>query len=478
MIRNASDNVIGISEKNPHYFRYKGKEILLLTTAEHYGAVISKTFDYTRYFDALAAYGLNYTRIYPGGFVEYAGKWMPDDNMAPGPDLIVPWARSDVPGYKNGGNKFDLDRWDPEYFARLRDFLGEAEKRGIIIEICFFNCQFEDYWPNSPLHKDANIQGVGDCEATACQTLDNEALVREQLKYIEKLIIETNGFDNVIYEFVDESSSHPIHTHKIFHWISKMIDTAVAAEEKLPKKHLLAQQLEIGVDFCADDRIGLIVTQYIKLIGRQVGGVPALDNCYDHGKPIEINETAYINSWIKDDAYDLVAISRLEAWEFMVGGGAAFNQLNGYFNVPNPSGESAANRKVMQGLRNLRTFLEGFDYVKMTRDRRLVRSVLNGKRSVPFGASVNAISEKGRQHAIYIHHSFPDIGGGSWYEPNFGDYEPVIRIAPDAGEYRVSYVEPASLKVLKEEIIICDGAGIELVCPAYTLDLAIKIISV
>jgi hypothetical protein len=54
-------------------------------------------------------------------------------------DLIVPWARSNQPGYLVGGNKFDLDRWDPEYFARLKDFLSKAEERGIVVEICFFN---------------------------------------------------------------------------------------------------------------------------------------------------------------------------------------------------------------------------------------------------------------------------------------------------------------------------------------------------
>jgi len=470
MIRNASENVIGISEKNPHYLRYKGKEILLLTTAEHYGAVINKGFDYVKYFDALAEYGLNYTRIYPGGFVEYPCKWLPDDNMAPdGKDLIVPWARSDTPGYIKGGNKFDLSKWDPEYFVRLRDFLHEAEKRDIIVEICFFNCEFDDYWPNSPLHKDANIQGVGDCDATVCQTLDNEALVKEQMKYIEKLIVETNDFDNVIYEFVDESSSHLISTHKVYHWICKMIETAVETEERLPKKHMLAQQLEIGVDFAGDDRIALIVTQYILMGGRQIGGVPALHNLYDHKKPIEINETSYIASWIKEETSDLVAISRLEAWEFMVGGGAAFNQLNGYFVVPNPSGENATNRKIMQGLKNLRTFLEGFEYIKMTRDR---RSVL----SVSTGASVNMISEKGKQYAMYMHHSFPNIGGGWAYEPNYGEYAPTVTLMLEAGDYLVTFIEPGTLKVLKESNVTSDGGKIEITCPKYALDIAVKIL--
>ena len=473
MIRNASDKVIRINAQNPHYFEYKGREILLITSAEHYGAVISKKFDYVKYFDMLASYGLNYTRIYPGAVVECAGKWLPQDNMAPGPDLIVPWARSDVPGYFGGGNKFDLNSWDPEYFARLKDFLTEADKRGIIVEICFFNCEYEDFWAYSPLNKDANIQGVGDCDYLTFQTLDNEPLVKEQLRYIQKLITETNDFDNIIYEFVDEPTLFQTPSHKAYHWISRMIDTAVETERDLPKKHMLAQQYETGVDFCDDDRVALIVTQYILMGARQIGGTPALNNSYCFNKPIELNETAYIASWLKDGEDDLVALSRLEAWEFMVGGGAGFNQLNGYYVIANPAGEDCTNREILQGLKNLRTFLEGFDYAKMTRDFGTVRKV-------SVGASINGITEKGKQYAMYMHHSFPSVGKcrGSYYEPNYGQYEPVLTLKLEAGEYAVTFVDPATLAMIGENSLTSDGGTTEIACPCYNLDLAIKIIRI
>jgi len=467
MVRNASPGVIGICERNPHYFQYKGKEILLITSAEHYGAVISRNFDYVRYFDKLAAYGLNYTRIYPGAFVECAGKWLPEDNMAPGEDLIVPWARSDTPGYRGGGNKFDLSRWDPEYFARLGDFIVQAELRGIIVEICFFNCQYEDFWAYSPLHRDANIQCVGDCGPNDCQTLANAPLVREQLRYIEKLMVETNRYDNVIYEFIDEPTLFLTPSHKAYQWISALIDKAVEVEARLPKKHMLAQQLELGVDFCGDDRIALIVTQYIQMNARQVGGVTALDNCYGYNKPIEINETFYVDSWKKDNLADT---SRLEAWEFMVGGGAGFNQLNGYFIVSNPAGDNETNHALLQGLQNLRTFLEGFDYVQMTRDNSTVHSVSTG-------AQVNMISEKGKQYAMYMHHSFPCIGPwrGTHYEPNYGTYAPRVTVGLDPGHYTVAFIEPQTLRALGEQELHSSGDNAEFICPPYALDIAISI---
>jgi len=470
LFRSSSPGVFGVSEKNPHYFHYKGKEILLITSGEHYGAIISSHFDYVKYLDMLAEYKCNYTRIYPGAMVEPPYVWMSEDMMAPGEHTIVPWARSNEPGYIGGGNKFDLNRWDTDYFARLRDFLIEADKRDIIVEICFFNCMQEKYWEYSPLHKDANIQGVGDCDRVTVQTLDNEPLVREQMRYIEKLIVETNDFDNILYEFVDEPTTALTHSHKAYLWIDKQIETAIATESKLPKKHLLAQQLEIGVDFACDDRVAVIVTQYISLCWRQVGGVPALNSCYVYNKPIELNETAYIGSWVKENQHDVVALSRLEAWEFMVGGGASFNQLNGYFVPSNPSGENEFNRKILAGLRQLRTFLESFDFVKMTRDRETVR-----KSSI--GASVNMISEKGRQYAMYIHHSFPVFSNGSYYEPSYGGYEPVLTLRLEKGDYTVTFIEPATLRTLKEVAVKSDGGETMLPCPRYDLDLAVKIIA-
>jgi hypothetical protein len=89
---------------NPHYFLYKNQPTILITSAEHYGAVINKAFDYVPYLDALKEHGLNYTRFYPGAMFETIDKFITGNPLGPKPrDLIVPWARSDQPGYLVGG---------------------------------------------------------------------------------------------------------------------------------------------------------------------------------------------------------------------------------------------------------------------------------------------------------------------------------------------------------------------------------------
>jgi len=66
---------ISVHSDNPHYFLLHGKPTVLITSAEHYGAVVNRPFDYRAYLDALKAYGLNYTRIYPGFLFEPVDKF-------------------------------------------------------------------------------------------------------------------------------------------------------------------------------------------------------------------------------------------------------------------------------------------------------------------------------------------------------------------------------------------------------------------
>ena len=67
---------IKVHPENPHYYIYNGEPTILITSAEHYGGVVNKDFDYVTYFDALKAHKLNYTRIYPGALFEPMGKFV------------------------------------------------------------------------------------------------------------------------------------------------------------------------------------------------------------------------------------------------------------------------------------------------------------------------------------------------------------------------------------------------------------------
>ena len=104
---------IQVHPANHHYYLFNGRPTILITSAEHYGAVVNKDFDYVPYLDTLKSYGMNYTRIYAGAMFEPQGKFIKGNPLGPKPwSLVVPWARSSQPGYLFGGNKFDLDKWE------------------------------------------------------------------------------------------------------------------------------------------------------------------------------------------------------------------------------------------------------------------------------------------------------------------------------------------------------------------------------
>jgi hypothetical protein len=150
---------------NPHYFLWRGQPTVLITSGEHYGAVLNADFDYVKYLDTLAADKLNLTRTWTGGtYCEPTSAFnIARNTLAPlAGRFVCPFARSGQPGYKGGGNRFDLERWDEDYFKRFRDFVAQASARGVAVEVNLFCPFYEDsMWALSPLHPGNNVNGVG-----------------------------------------------------------------------------------------------------------------------------------------------------------------------------------------------------------------------------------------------------------------------------------------------------------------------------
>src|SRR6185369_13679920 len=129
------------------YFLFEVKPTVLITSGEHYGAVLNKDFDYKRYLDTLHADRLNLTRVFSGSYREVAGNFkIASNTLAPADGkFLAPWAQS--------GGKFDLTKWDDAYFARLKDFLAYAGRSGVVVELVLFCPLYEDsMWNVSPMN--------------------------------------------------------------------------------------------------------------------------------------------------------------------------------------------------------------------------------------------------------------------------------------------------------------------------------------
>ncbi len=416
----AAPEPIRLHPKNPHYFLFHGKAVALVSSGEHYGSVLNPAFDYRRYLAALAAGGMNYTRVFGGSYVEVPAKsfGIRRNTLAPAAGLFLPpWARSEMPGYQGGGNKFDLNRWSPEYTARFRDFLGQAAKRGIVVELTLFSSHYQEMqWRVSPLNPANNVNGTESIDWHKLHTLENGNILAYQERYVRKLVREANAFDNVIFEIQNEPwSDRSVFADVInpylqtaarnqypnsidladdlsMAWQAKVAGWIAGEEASLPNKHLIAQN-------CCN--FGFPVRE-LAPEGRVVNfhyAYPAAVNAnYGLDKPLCYDETGFLGS--SDDVY------RRQAWNFMLSGGSGFNNLDYSFSVGHedgtdtePNGPGGGSPELRRQLRVLSNFLSSLPLAEMVSDTSTVKHA--------GGAYARVLSSPGGEYGMYFDGSGP-----------------------------------------------------------------------
>ena len=479
----AAADPVAVWARNPRYFARDGKPIVLVTSDHHYGAVVDLDFDYVRYLDGLAAQGLNLTRIYPGGMFEAPDKYVPGNPLGPKPGRqILPWARSAEGGAhpllaEPGAPslRFDLERWNPDYFARLRGFVEHAGRRGIVVEVAFFNGMYADSWPLMAFHHRNNVQGVGRYEAEECglfTTRDprNEDVLRHQAAYVAKVARELNGFDNVIYDLCDEPSlvGRPDGSivvqedAAVVPWLHALRDAFLEAERPLPKKHLLGQTVQnLSPDLSAEEWCEWLPTEYVRPASH------ALERDYAARKPIVDVETDYYGTSLVKSAYTADTV-RLEGWWFLLGGGAGVIQLNGEYHRGQEEGGADTRERVAPQRRVLREFVEGLDLAGLAR--------FDGVADVPPGAVASALAEPGRQYAVYLFHGREEEEWGAHFVASPGSWKDgfTLRAVP-AGRYSLEWVDPASGRVIASETAEGTGGDLAVRTPPYSLDVALRV---
>lgn len=434
---------IALHPSNPHYFFYKNKPAVLITSGEHYGAVINLDFHFKKYLDELYAEGLNMTRTFSGVYCEQPGAFNISSNtLAPvAGRYVAPWARSETPGYKNGGNKFDLSKWDDKYFTRLKDFLKEAFSRDVIVEFTLFCPFYEDgMWTLSPMNPANNINSTPDLPRTDVYTLDkNGSLLDIQKTLVRKLVTELNGFDNVIFEICNE----PYFGGITMEWQHAIADVITETERSLPKKHLISQNIQNGASVVNDPHPSVSVFNWHYAYPPVTVGYN-----YNLNKAIGDNETGFRG--VSDSTY------RFEGWRFILAGGALFNHLDYSFapghesgdnryDTTQPGGGSDALRKQFGYLKK---FIEGFDFVKMKPDSTL-----------PGDARGNILAEAGKQYAVYL----------------IDDTSETLALNIPDGKYRVSYLHPRNGKLEKPVPATSQKNKLVLKLPKHKEDIAIRI---
>ena len=378
---------LALHPDNPRYLLFRGKPIVLVTSGEHYGAVLNTAFDYVRYLDALAADGLNHTRVFSGAYREVPGSFgITDNTLAPLPGhYAAPWARAGEPG--GGGGRFDLEAWDPAYFARLRDFMAEASKRGVVVELNLF-CPFyeEAMWEASPMNARNNVNGIGAVPREEVYSLRHPALTRVQEEVTRKIVSELRGFDNLYFEIANE----PYFGGITREWQDHVARVIAAAEKTLPGRHLISMNIANGRAVVEDPNPLVSIFNFHYATPPDVVAM----NAHLRGV-IGENETGFRGQ--ADVLY------RTEGWAFVLAGGGLYNSLDYSFTPAHPDGTFLEYRSPGGGSPGLRRqlgvlarFVHGFDFVRMAPEP----GVLGG---IPEPLLGYALVERGRQYAVYLH---------------------------------------------------------------------------
>ncbi len=447
---NAAENrALSLHPGNPHYLQFRGKPTILIGSGEHYGAVLNLDFDYVRYLDTLAAQGLNQTRTFSGVYCEPPGAFKIERNtLAPLPGRhIAPWARSEQSGRANGGNKFNLQQWDAAYFARLKDYMTQASRRGVVVEMVLF-CPFykDDMWLLSPMNAINNINGLGQVKREEVYTMDRHGgLLSIHEALVRKIISELNEFDNLYYEICNE----PYFGGVTMEWQQRMIDTIVAAEKELPRQHLISLNIANGsklVDH-PPEAVSIFNFHYASPPG-------AVEMNYHLNRVIGDNETGFKGTG--DTHY------RMEGWEFILAGGALYSHLDysftagcedGTFNYP-PTQPGGGNTAFRSQMRTLKNFIESFDFVCMKPDNRIIRGT-------PPKARTTVLMEEGRQYAFYI----------------FGGTPGNLTFALPKGRYTTQWLNPVTGAVDQAQNLTHNGGDCVLQAPQYQQDIALRVMA-
>lgn len=437
---------IELHPENPHYFLWRGKPTILITSGEHYGGVLNRDFNYKKYFKTLESLGFNLTRTFSGAYCESVKSFNIQNNtLAPAKNrLICPWARSEKPGYANGGNKFDLTKWDAAYFERLRNFVGEAGKRGIVVELVLF-CPFyeDDMWKLSPMNDDNNINGIGKMQRTEVYTLKYPRLLAVQDAMVRRIVGELKDFDNLYYEICNEAYFGGV----TLEWQAHIAETIAEAEAGFKAKHLIAQN---------------IANKYQKIT--EPNPRVSIFNFHYAKPPNTVTDNYGLNRVIGDDETGFAGSEpkpyRLEGWDFIIAGGAVYDNLDYSFCVSHEDGTATINAPGGGGaalhkqLGILSDFINSFNFIRMKPDNSIIKG------GIPDKATARALVENGRAYAIYIN----------------GGREAQLKVQLPRGKYTAEWLNTKTGKVDKQKTFDHSGGNRTLGSPEYRDDIALRIL--
>jgi hypothetical protein len=235
---------------NPRYFTDGSGKAVYLTGSHYWGnfqdnghrlpaASPPPKSDFPAYLAFLEGHGHNFFRLWRWE----VPKWTDEDPPGVKYCRPHPWLRAGPGAAADGEPRFDLARFDPEYFDRLAARVKAAGDRGMYLSVMLFEgwaVQFRDAWATHPFNRANNVNGIdadGDGDGrgvefyTVVETPMGRQVLAAQENYLRKVVDTVGGFDNVLYEVCNEAGSSSTA------WQYHVIRFVKEYESHKPKQH-------------------------------------------------------------------------------------------------------------------------------------------------------------------------------------------------------------------------------------------------
>jgi hypothetical protein len=392
IVRAAEPGVapISIHPDNPRYFLFRGKPLVLITATEHYGSVINRPFDFEKYLVDHAEKRQTLTRTFLL-FRETQTAKNPYSPCKPEtPDYIAPWPRTGLERALDLEPKYDLDKWNPEFFDRLHRFLRRASELGVVVELTIFsNLYNQQILDMSPLCASNNIQGIGPKHVARFTTLQDPKLTERQLAFARKVVQETARYDNVYYEVCNEPAGDiPPETTvaEVDAWQAAIAKAVREETKKLGTNHMVfvcpvvavkpsvVQVFDGAIKDDTYDAINFHTHGALILGGKtyniggfmtkelSLGGLAAFCTAMRESgvrKPFALDEDNAASAYKDEEAW---TIERKRAWVTVMNGGH-YDFIDFSITVGNETGTPESNRKIRTWMKNVSTFVHSFDVI-------------------------------------------------------------------------------------------------------------------
>jgi hypothetical protein len=296
---------------NRRYFADGSGKVVFLTGSHTWGSLQDYTYatkpspprlDFDAYLSFLERHHHNFFRLWA-----WESAWNPNALQSTTTYDPMPYQRPGPGMALDGKPKFDLTRFNPAYFARLRTRVRAAGRRGMYVSVMLFQgFSIEgkgndggDPWQGHPFNPRNNINGLDGGGGGRVHTLAQAAVTAYQEAYVRKVIDTVNDLDNVLYEITNEDTGGPANTA----WQARMIRFVQKEEARRPKQHPVGMTVQWPR---GDDRV-LLQSPAVWI--SPVEKVPTAD-----GRKVILNDTDHCYFWTGLKA-DGPAAQRAWVWQ-------------------------------------------------------------------------------------------------------------------------------------------------------------------